>query len=140
MTRSFGFKFAVAAFASAAWLVLPATSAPISVFPKDLFKGAEVDDNQIVQVRGERGGARGGAVHRGGAARGGAAYRGGAVVRGGRVVTGGGGYYSGGHCGPNHQYCGGRRYGRGLPGGGGAARGGRGGGGGVGAVRGRAGE
>src|SRR5215510_9852388 len=75
--------------------VLPAMSAPISVFPKDALKIVPADDAQILLVRGERGGAhrggavRGGAAYRGGAVRGGAAYRGGAVVRRGAVVTGG---------------------------------------------------
>lgn len=117
MTLSnFGFKLTLAGLASVALFVLPAMSAPISVFPKDPLKTAPetapVDESQIILVRGERGGARrggaarGGAV-RGGAVRGGAAYRGGAVVRGGTVVTGGGGYYAGGYCDPNYQDCGG---------------------------------
>jgi len=77
------FKLILAGFASAALFVLPAMSAPISVFPKDPLKIVPPDDTQIVLVRGERGGA-----HRGGAVRGGAAYRGGAVVRGGAVANG----------------------------------------------------
>ena len=98
------FKLILAGFASAVLLVLPAMSAPISVFPKDPLKtvpsdSAQPDDAQIVLVRGERGGA-----HRGGAVRGGAAYRGGAVVRRGAVVTGGGGYYGGGYCDPYYPY------------------------------------
>src|SRR5262245_1280471 len=110
---NFGFKLALAGFASAVLFVLPAMSAPISVFPKDALKIVPSDDTQILLVRGERGGAhrggavRGGAAYRGGAVRGGAAYRGGAVVRGGAVATGGGGYYGGGYCDPNYQYCGG---------------------------------
>ena len=100
-----GFKLTFAGFASAAFFVLPAMSAPISVFPKDLLRNVPADDIQIVQVRGERGG-----VTRGGAVRGGAAYRGGAVVRRGAVVTGGGGYYAGGYCDPNYQNCGGGGY------------------------------
>ena len=118
MTLSnFGFKLTLAALASVAVLVLPASSAPISVFPKDLLKTAPetapVDESQITLVRAERGGARGGGAARGAAVRGGAAYRGGAVarggavVRGGTVVTGGGGYYAGGYCDPNYQNCGG---------------------------------
>ena len=103
------FKLILAGFASAALFVLPAMSAPISVFPKDLVKIVAPDDTQddpqIALVRGERGGA-----HRGGAVRGGAAYRGGAVVRGGAVATGGGGYYGGGYCDPNYQDCGGGGY------------------------------
>src|SRR5882672_10173959 len=112
-----GLKLTLAGLASVALFVLPAMSAPISVFPKDPLKTAPetapVDESQIILVRGERGGgaarggaARGGAV-RGGAVRGGAAYRGGAVARGGAVVTGGGGYYGGGYCDPNYQDCGG---------------------------------
>jgi hypothetical protein len=110
--RNLGFKLTVAGFACAVLFVLPAMSAPISVFPKDPLKIVPSDDAQILLVRGERGGARGGAarggaVARGGAARGGAVYRGGAVVRGGTVATGGGGYYAGGYCDPSYQYCGG---------------------------------
>src|SRR6478672_2014123 len=74
-------KVIFAGLASAVLFILPAKSAPISVFPKDLLKivppdNTQVppDDTQILLVRGERGGAA-----RGGAARGGAAYRGGAV-------------------------------------------------------------
>jgi hypothetical protein len=113
---NFGFKLALAGFASAVLFVLPAISAPISVFPKGALEIVPSDDAQILLVRGERGGAhrggavRGGAAYRGGAVRGGAAYRGGAVVRRGAVVTGGGGYYGGGYCDPNYQYCGGGGY------------------------------
>jgi hypothetical protein len=96
---NFGFKLAFAGFASAVLFVLPAMSAPISVFPKDALKIVPSDDTQILLVRGERGGA-----HRGGAVRGGAAYRGGAVVRRGAVVTGGGGYYGGNYCYPYYPY------------------------------------
>ena len=119
-------KLILAGFASAALFVVPAMSAPISVFPKDPLNivpsentQAPPDDAQILLVRGgggHRGGAaRGGAAYRGGAARGGVAYRGGAVVRRGAVVTGGGGYYGGGYygggyCDPNYQYCGGGGY------------------------------
>ena len=105
--NNFGFKLTLVGLASAALFVLPAMSAPISVFPKDLLKTAPVDESQIMLVRGERGGANRGGAARGGAVRGGAAYRGGAVVRGGTVVTGGGGYYGGGYCDPNYQNCGG---------------------------------
>src|SRR5262245_30546646 len=112
---NFGFKLALAGFASAVLLVLPAMSAPISVFPKDALKIVPSDDTQILLVRGERGGAhrgsavRGGAAYRGaayrdGAIRGGAAYRGGAVVRRGAVVTGGGDYYGGNYCYPYYPY------------------------------------
>jgi hypothetical protein len=107
---NFGFKLALAGFASAVLFVLPAMSAPISVFPKDALKIVPSDDTQILLVRGERGGAhrggavRGGAAYRGGAIRGGAAYRGGAVVRRGAVVTGGGGYYGGNYCYPYYPY------------------------------------
>src|SRR5213593_4616948 len=91
MTPNLGFKLALAGFACAVLFVLPAMSAPISVFPKDPLKTIPSDETQIVLVRGERAGARGGGAARGGAAvRGGAAYRGGAVVRGGAVATGGG--------------------------------------------------
>jgi hypothetical protein len=96
---NFGFKLALAGFASAVLFVLPAMSAPISVFPKDALKIVPSDDTQILLVRGERGGA-----HRGGAVRGDAAYRGGAVVRRGAVVTGGGGYYGGNYCYPYYPY------------------------------------
>lgn len=110
--RNLGFKLTLAGFACAVLFVLPAMSAPISVFPKDPLKIVPSDDSQILLVRGEHAGARGGAVRggaaaRGGAVRGGAAYRGGAVVRRGAVVTGGGGYYGAGYCDPNYQYCGG---------------------------------
>jgi hypothetical protein len=107
---NFGFKLALAGFASAVLFVLPAMSAPISVFPKDGLKIVPSDHTQILLVRGERGGAhrggavRGGAAYRGGAIRGGAAYRGGAVVRRGAVVTGGGGYYGGNYCYPYYPY------------------------------------
>src|SRR5881409_226831 len=103
MTPNLGFKLALAGFACAVLFVLPAMSAPISVFPKDPLKTipseeTQFDETQIVLVRGERAGARGRGAARGGAAvRGGAAYRGGAVVRGGAVATGGGGYYGGGY-------------------------------------------
>ena len=96
---NFGFKLALAGFASAVLVVLPAMSAPISVFPKDALKIVSSDDTQILLVRGERGGA-----HRGDAVRGGAAYRGGAVVRRGAVATGGGGYYGGNYCYPYYPY------------------------------------
>jgi hypothetical protein len=94
---NFGFKLALAGFASAVLFVLPAMSAP--VFPKDALKIVPADDTQILLVRGERGDA-----HRGGAVRDGAAYRGGAVVRRGAVVTGGGGYYGGNYCYPYYPY------------------------------------
>src|SRR3954467_8680281 len=116
-------KLAIAGFTSAVFFALPAMSAPISVFPKDLVNLLAADENQIVQVRGggRGGGGRGGGAHRGGGGvhrggggvhrgggaavhRGGAAYRGGAVVR--RGVVGGAGYYGGGFCDPNYQNCG----------------------------------
>src|SRR3954447_4060384 len=114
-------KLAIAGFTSAVFFALPAMSAPISVFPKDLVNLLAADENQIVQVRGGgrggggRGGGahRGGGVHRGGGAavhRGGAAYRGGGAYRGGAVVrrgvVGGAAYYGGGYCDPNYQNCG----------------------------------
>src|SRR3954454_7780442 len=106
-------KLILAGFASAVLLVLPAMSAPISVFPKDPLKivpaeDTQPDDAQLVLVRGERGG-----VRPGGAVRGGAAYRGGAVVRRGAVVTGGG-YSGGGYCDPSYQDCGGGGYAGGV--------------------------
>src|SRR5262249_37543402 len=102
---NFGFKLALAGFASAVLFVLPAMSAPISVFPKDALKIVPSDDTQILLVRGERGDAhRRGAVRGGAAYRGGTPYRGGAVVRRGAVVTGGGGYYGGNYCYPYYPY------------------------------------
>jgi hypothetical protein len=103
---NFGFKLALAGFASAVLTM----SAPTSVFPKDALKIVPSDDTQILLVRGERGGAhrggavRGGPAYRGGAIRGGAAYRGRAVVRREAVVTGGGGYYGGNYCYPYYPY------------------------------------
>src|SRR5437870_3755267 len=100
-TMKLNTKLAIAGFASALFFALPAMSAPISVFPKDLVNllGADenqldADENLIVQVRGGRGGGgyRGGG-YRGGAVRGGAVYRGGAVVRRGAAVVGAGAYY-----------------------------------------------
>src|SRR5262249_22521845 len=92
MTRSkLGFKLTLVGFASAVLFVLPALSAPISVFPKDFVKIAPVDESVITLVRDERGGAaRGGAV-RGGAVRTGAVRAGaveGGAVRAGPVGTG----------------------------------------------------
>ena len=102
-------KLGVAGFAGMALFVVPAVSAPISVFPKNLAQAASVDESAIVQVRG-RGGYRGGAARGGAAYRGGAVARGGAVVRGGTVVRRGGVYYGGGYCNPNYQYCGSSAY------------------------------
>jgi hypothetical protein len=117
---SLGFKLSVAGIVGVALFVLPAMSAPIAV-SKDLLTVLPADEGQIVQVRAGRGGHhRGGSIHRGGSVhrtaavrRGGAVYRGGAVVRRGAVV--GGGYYGGGYCDPNYQYCGtGGYYGGGV--------------------------
>src|SRR3954465_14440369 len=96
-------KLAIAGFTSAVFFALPAMSAPISVFPKDLVNLLAADENQIVQVRGggRGGGARGGGGGRGGGAvRGGGGYRGGAAVRGGAyrggvAYRGGAGYRGG---------------------------------------------
>ena len=86
-------KLAIAGFASAAvFFALPAMSAPISVFPKDLVKLLAADENQIAaeenQIVQVRAGGRGGGGSRGGG------YRGGAV-RGGAVYRGGGTAYRG---------------------------------------------
>jgi hypothetical protein len=114
-------SLAVVGFAGTTLFALPAVSAPISGFPKNVVDVVSGDDSPIIQIRNGRGGR---AAGRGGAAyRGGVAYRGGAVVRRGAVVTGGGGGYAGGYCDPNYQYCGGG-YGGAVVGGGTVARGG----------------
>src|SRR5262249_2153691 len=86
-----GFKLVLAGFASAVSFVLPAVSAPISVFAKDPCNIVSVGESQIVLGRNERGGASRGGAARAGAVRGGA-VEGGAVragaVRGGAVEGG----------------------------------------------------
>jgi hypothetical protein len=84
-------KLAIAGFAGVVFFALPAMSAPISGLSKDVVNNVlSADENQIVQVRGGRGGGgrggggiRGGGGGRGGAVRGGGGYRGGVGYRGG---------------------------------------------------------
>ena len=110
MGRKLSFALSMVGFAGVALFTLPAMTAPIGV-SKGVAATLAVDGDEIVQVRAARGNYRGGSVHRSTAVRrGGAVYRGGAVVRRGVVVRRGavvgGGYYGGGYCDPNYQYCG----------------------------------
>jgi hypothetical protein len=138
--RMLAYTLSIVGFAGATWCTLPASAAPIAA-SKGVAAIVPVLSDDVVQIRGGRGGYRGGGGYRGagvrGGYRGGYAYRGGYGVRRGvgvAAVAGaaayGAGYSGGGYCDPNYQACGTGYYGgtgySGAPGyyGGGVYRGG----------------